>query len=208
MASTGTLIFYIGAKLLSGAGTMIIMIIFTPVLLCLIYKRHRNECRVHYKSFILYVLGYIIYVGFAFTIEQYLLWVQISTTSDKENPDQCENGFMMIDGKCMRRKITHSNICWNIIGAQHLIVPLIVLYFKRNKDIFTSFSKLDEMAFATIFMEKTEMYGRSRTNSSNNSSRFQSIEENKRTLKLIISEQVNDQTESLIKNASLVKSLT
>ena len=133
-----------------------------------------------------------------------MLWIQVSTSKDEN--DRCDNGFMMIDGKCMRRKITHSNICWNIIGAQHFIIPLIVLYFKRNKDIFTSFSKLDEMAFATIFMEKTEFYGRSRTNSSNISSRNQS--EDRNTIKQIISEQYNDQTESLMKNASFVKSMS
>ena len=70
----------------------------------------------------------------------------------------------MIDGRCQRRKITHDNIAWNILGVQHFIVPLSVMFFKRNKDIFTSFSKLDDMAYATIFMEKTTFYGR--TNSS------------------------------------------
>ena len=75
MATTGTLIFYIGTKILSGATTILVMLVATPILLCLIYKRHRNECLVHYKSFILYVIGFLVYIIFSVTIDQYLLWV-------------------------------------------------------------------------------------------------------------------------------------
>ena len=104
------------------------------------------------------MFGFFLYTAFSYTIDHYLLWVQIDTS---RGADGCKAGFMKMDGKCWRRKITHDNICWNILGIQHFIIPLLLMFFKRDKDIFTSFSKLDQMAYATIFMEKTSYYGRS-----------------------------------------------
>ena len=75
----------------------------------------------------------------------------------------------MLDGKCWRKELTHDNIAWNIIGGQHFIIPLFFMIYKRDKDIFTSFSKLDDMFYATIFMEKTTFYGRKSSCISSNS---------------------------------------
>ena len=77
------------------------------------------------------------------------------------------------------------------------------MYFKRNKDIFTSFSKLDEMAYATIFMEKTEIYGRT-----SNSSTVHSSQQASQDIRKLIKDQFNDQTESIKWAASVSKNMS
>lgn len=40
--------------------------------------------------------------------------------------------------------IPEAEICWNLIGLYQFMIPVFILIFKGNKDVFCSFSKLND----------------------------------------------------------------
>jgi hypothetical protein len=57
---------------------------------------------------------------------------------------------------------------WSVLGLHHLIVPVIIIAFKKNQDIFMAFSKLDDISGVSIFQIKNHSRDTGRTTSSLN----------------------------------------
>ena len=125
---------YIGIKIFAGISDVLVMVISFPILMYHLRKYHRSEYIIHRWGLCAYYLGMIIYMSTMFQTDTY--WY-----------DQFTNKY--VDGK--RRKITHSNIAWTMLGVHHLLIPLLILYFKKDKDVFSCFTKLDDMATISIF---------------------------------------------------------
>lgn len=51
-----------------------------------------------------------------------------------------------INDKHVHNKIDKSYILYQIISPFHLLVPFVVVWWKRQEDIFMSFSKIDSLA--------------------------------------------------------------
>ena len=44
-----------------------------------------------------------------------------------------------------------TNVVFNILGFTHLFVPLVFIVFRKNSDIFMSFSKISNLAKVSSF---------------------------------------------------------
>jgi hypothetical protein len=121
-------------KSVAAVADIIVLIIIFPIVMFYLRKYHRSEYKIHRCAFFAYTLGMIFYLASMFQIDMYWYY-QVADPHE--------------DGK--RMKITHSNICWNLLGVHHLLIPLLILIFKKEKDIFSCFTKLDDMATISIF---------------------------------------------------------
>jgi hypothetical protein len=82
-----------------------------------VYRFHREEFYSHGPSFILLIIAILLY---KLLVTYYDLQI-INETIKEENKES---------------NITNSQIAINILGYHHLLVPLLVVRFKRDKDIF------------------------------------------------------------------------
>lgn len=50
--------------------------------------------------------------------------------------------------------IPEAEICWILLGFEQLVLPAFILIFKRNRDVFCMFSKLNDNAIVTMFQQR------------------------------------------------------
>ena len=135
-------VYYSYGKLFEAIFTSMICIPVCPLLMCFMRKNHYVEYQNHGKQFLYYVVGIFLYkLGYSAN-DRYGIIDAI----------QFINDFQSNTKDKQYRSPAH--FFWGVLGLHHLIVPVIILVFKKNQDIFMSFSKLDDMGRVSIFQRK------------------------------------------------------
>lgn len=116
---------------------LLVMVPVWPFLIHKMRKHHRSEFRDHGPGFIIYTLTIIFYrLSWAETDIYVVYRVAGAALGDS------------------RVRLSRSYIGFQAFGVFHLFVPLVVVLFKRSKDIFRSFSKIDNLGQASRFQTK------------------------------------------------------
>jgi hypothetical protein len=106
---------------------VLIMLPSWPVLIYKMYKYHRDEFKQHGVGFILYTVSMVL-----FRIQDMQMYIYIT-----------DRFLYLTPHKGPKVHLSYSYICFHILGVHHMFVPFMVIIFKKNKDIFQSFSKID-----------------------------------------------------------------
>lgn len=131
-----TLKYYTFIKVVLTGIDIVLAILVFPILFYKIRKYHRYEYNQNGCAFFLYFLSIIVYKGSYFFIDAIFM--------DMLEPHVHSTHMVM----------SHSNIAFNILGLPHFFLPLVIILFKKNSDIFMTFSKIDNLNQASMFQQK------------------------------------------------------
>lgn len=100
-----------------------------PILIYKMWKQHRHEFKNHGPGFMLYTS--IVMFARAVSVNEYnyLLF----TVNSEDATDVCNKHI----------NLSESHIAFQMIGFITILVPLIIVKYKKDQDIFMSFSKID-----------------------------------------------------------------
>ena len=114
-------------------------IVCTPIILHVFWKKHKNEFKKHGCGFIFYFISIIL-----FTLEEISEYVYLDSKIQRS----------MGEYKSKHRlKLSHTAIAWKQIGVHHLLLPIVVLFFKSHCDIVMAVSKLNDLAMVSAVLQ-------------------------------------------------------
>lgn len=108
-----------------------IYIAVIPILFYKMYKVNKNEFRLHMTGILIYSM--IVNISKFAHIEEFIFLYDAF------------NGHHTV-GYDENKLIPEPIICFTVINIFNLIVPLVLVWYKRDEDIFMSFSKIDSLA--------------------------------------------------------------
>jgi hypothetical protein len=112
-----------------------VYVLIVPFLIYKLFKTNKNEAKLHVVGIVFYSV--VVNVHKFSHIEEYVYLLMNFIGGKIDTPGHF--------------KIPASFICYQIVNPFHLIVAMILVWFKRSEDIFMSFSKIDSLAQVSNF---------------------------------------------------------
>ena len=131
--------FVLGINIAMRAAYIAVALFVSTYLLLMIKKYHNYEYKIH-RFYIMTFMALIICVSTFQLYNDYKAYVE-RILDDKE--------------KHKWYKYTHAQICFQVLAPAVFLMPLMIVTFKKNEDLFTCFSKIDNLARVSTFQRKT-----------------------------------------------------
>lgn len=130
------LIWYVSLKCILFFVLFLLGLLTSPFILYKIRKHHRYEYQRNKWSFIFFFVACLFYIFSYVLIDQIYVYELLAY-------DTGEDQFNV--------QYVSTNVLFNILGFTHLFVPLVFIIFRKNSDVFMSFSKISNLAKVSSF---------------------------------------------------------